>query len=77
MPKRLKQTLAIALGCAAALAAVPGGTVSRASIENPSDPSGAAYEVHVRKSDGSEVVVLLGSAFKVLTINSEGRGACG
>jgi uncharacterized membrane protein YkoI len=50
----------------AALAAVPGGTVERASKEDPSDASGAAYEVHVTKSDGSEVEVLLDSSFKVI-----------
>jgi uncharacterized membrane protein YkoI len=51
----------------AALAAVPGGTVTRASTEDPKDPSGAAYEVHVRKSDGSEVEVLEDASFKVLS----------
>jgi uncharacterized membrane protein YkoI len=51
----------------AALAAVPGGTVTRASKEDPSDTSGAAYEVHVTKSDGTEVEVLEDSAFKVLS----------
>ncbi len=51
----------------AALAAVPGGTVERASKEDPSDASGAAYEVHVMKSDGSDVEVLEDSSFKVLS----------
>ena len=51
----------------AALAAVPGGTVTRASTEDPKDASGAAYEVHVTKSDGTEVEVLEDSAFKVLS----------
>jgi uncharacterized membrane protein YkoI len=54
----------------AALAAVPGGTVRRASKEDPKDASGAAYEVHVTKSDGSEVEVLEDSAFKVLSIKA-------
>jgi uncharacterized membrane protein YkoI len=61
----------------AALAAVPGGTVTRASVENPSDPSGAAYEVHVTKSDGSRVEVLEDSSFKVLSVKADkqhGRG---
>jgi uncharacterized membrane protein YkoI len=61
----------------AALAALPGGTVRRASTENPSDASGAAYEVHVTKSDGSEVEVLLDSAFKVISTKASpqhGRG---
>jgi uncharacterized membrane protein YkoI len=51
----------------AALAAVPGGTVTRASTEDPSDASGAAYEVHVTKSDGSKVEVLEDASFKVLS----------
>src|SRR5690348_2055653 len=55
---------------AAALAAVPGGTVLRASTEDPSDPSKAAYEVHVRKSDGSEVEVQLDSSYKVLAVHA-------
>ena len=54
----------------AALAAVPGGTVLRASTESAADPSKAAYEVHVRKSDGSVVEVLLDSSYKVLAVNS-------
>ena len=59
----------------AAIAAVPGGTVTRASTENPSDPSGAAYEVHVKKSDGSHVEVLEDSSFKVLSVAaSTGHG---
>jgi uncharacterized membrane protein YkoI len=60
----------------AALVAVPGGTVARASIENPSDPSRAAYEVHVRKSDGSEVAVLMDTAFKVLSVTPDEGGGC-
>jgi uncharacterized membrane protein YkoI len=65
----------------AALAAVPGGTVTRASTEDPKDASGAAYEVHVTKSDGSQVDVLEDSAFKVLSTKAsthhggpDGRG---
>ncbi len=51
------------------------GAVTRASAENPSDASGAAYEVHVTKSDGSQVEVLEDSAFKVLSVNpSTGHG---
>jgi hypothetical protein len=51
---------------AAALEAVPGGTAWRASREDPAEDTGAAYEVHVRKADGSEVEVLLGEDFKVI-----------
>ena len=54
----------------AALAAVPGGTVLRASTESPSDPSKAAYEVHVRRSGSSVVEVLLDSSYKVLAVKS-------
>ncbi len=59
---------------AAALAAVPGGTVDRASAENPSDTSGAAYEVHVTKSDGTRVVVLEDSGLEVLSVNASKGG---
>ena len=51
---------------AAALDAVPGGTVWRASEEDPAEAGGAAYEVHVRKADGSEVEVLLDASFAVI-----------
>ena len=62
----------------AALGAVPGGTVERASKEDPSDASGAAFEVHVQKSDGSEVEVLLDSSFKVLSTKAgHGHGGPG
>jgi uncharacterized membrane protein YkoI len=63
---------------AAAIAAVPGGTVGRASAENASDPSGAAYEVKVTKTDGSRVEVLEDSSFKVLSTKADvGRGPGG
>jgi uncharacterized membrane protein YkoI len=63
---------------AAAIAAVPGGTVQRASTENASDPSGAAYEVHVTKTDGSRVEVLEDSSFKVLSAKADtGHGPGG
>jgi hypothetical protein len=45
----------------AAKAAVPGATVERAET----DAEGAAYEVHMTKSDGSRVTVKLDSSFKV------------
>jgi uncharacterized membrane protein YkoI len=54
---------------AAAEAAVPGATARR--IET--DAEGAAYEVHMTKSDGSIVTVKLDSSFKVTqTINGMG-----
>jgi hypothetical protein len=46
---------------AAALAAVPGGTVQR--VEN--DAEGSPYEAHVTKADGSQVTVKVDSSFNV------------
>lgn len=54
---------------AAALAAVPGGTIVR--VETDSD--GSPYEAHVRKADGTEVVVKVGADFAVTGIE-EGHG---
>ncbi|HET7486316.1 MAG TPA: hypothetical protein VFJ85_00205 [Acidimicrobiales bacterium] len=51
---------------AAALAAVPGGTIQR--VEN--DAEGDAYEAHMVKSDGSLVTVKLDAGFNVTTIES-------
>jgi hypothetical protein len=54
---------------AAAEAAVPGATAQRTET----DAEGAAYEVHMTKSDGSVVTVKLDSNFKVTeTINGMG-----
>ncbi|HET7429740.1 MAG TPA: hypothetical protein VFJ66_09795 [Gaiellales bacterium] len=55
---------------AAALAAVPGATVLR--VETDSGP--AAYEAHMRKSDGSFVTVKLDSSFHVTAVQ-DGMGA--
>ncbi len=57
---------------AAALAAVPGATVIR--VETDSGP--AAYEAHLRKSDGSDVTVKLDRSFHVVATQS-GFGAGG
>jgi hypothetical protein len=57
---------------AAALAAVPGGTIIR--VETDSD--GSPYEAHVRKSDGSIVTVKVDEDFKVTSTES-GFGAGG
>lgn len=46
---------------AAALVAVPGGTVQRVET----DAEGAAYEAHMTKADGSHVTVKFDSSFKV------------
>jgi uncharacterized membrane protein YkoI len=47
---------------AAAKAKVPGGTVER--VETDAD-TGSAYEAHVRKADGSEVIVYVDASFHV------------
>jgi len=51
---------------AAALAAVPGGTVQR--VEN--DAEGATYEAHMLKSDGMPVTVKMDANFKVTGIET-------
>jgi hypothetical protein len=48
---------------------VPGGTILR--VETDAD-QGAAYEAHVRKSDGTEVTVLVDKSFKVVGVRSCG-----
>jgi hypothetical protein len=52
---------------AAALAKVPGGTIER--VETDSD-HGSPYEAHVRKSDGTELEVLVNKAFEVTAVNT-------
>jgi uncharacterized membrane protein YkoI len=54
---------------AAALAKVP-GTVER--VETNVD-SGAPYEAHIRKSDGTEVEVQVGSDYAVSAVNDMGN----
>jgi len=58
---------------AAALAAVPGATVIR--VETDSSGAGT-YEAHLKKSDGTEVTVLMDSNFKV-TSTVDGFGGPG
>ena len=59
---------------AAALAAVPGGTVIRVET----DSEGSPYEAHMRKADGTEVTVKVDASFKVTaTENGFGRGPGG
>lgn len=55
---------------AAAEAKVSGGTVQR--VENDAD-SGSPYEAHVRKSDGSDVVVYVNKDFKVTGTEAMGH----
>jgi hypothetical protein len=52
---------------AAAQDKVPGGTVER--VETDVD-TGSPYEAHVRKSDGSEVVVYVSKSFDVTSVVS-------
>jgi hypothetical protein len=51
---------------AAALAAVPGGTIERA--EN--DAEGSPYEAHMTKADGSRVTVKVDSNFSVTNVEN-------
>jgi hypothetical protein len=53
---------------AAALNAVPGGTVERSHTARPDNPDNAAYAVDVEKADGTHVVVLEDSSFNVVNI---------
>jgi uncharacterized membrane protein YkoI len=55
---------------AAAQAKVPGGTVLR--VETDAD-HGSPYEAHVRKSDGTEVEVLVDKSFDVTAVNEMRR----
>ena len=47
---------------AAAKAKVPGGTIER--VETDAD-TGSPYEAHIRKADGSEVIVYVDTSFNV------------
>jgi len=51
---------------AAALAAVPGGTIQRVET----DAEGAKYEAHMTKSDGTEVTVKMDADFKVTGVET-------
>ena len=55
---------------AAALVAVPGGTVDRVET----DADGAAYEAHMTKSDGTRVTVKFDSSFTVTGVE-DGMGS--
>ena len=55
---------------AAALAAVPGGTIIRVET----DSAGSPYEAHITKSDGTQVTVKVDANFKV-TATQAGFGA--
>ena len=53
---------------AAAVAAVPGGTVER--VEN--DAEGSPYEAHMTKADGTHVTVKVDASFTVTSIETDG-----
>jgi hypothetical protein len=55
---------------AAALAAVPGGTILRVET----DAQGSPYEAHLRKAEGTEVTVKVDKAFKVTAIETHDEG---
>ena len=55
---------------ATAIAKVPGGSVLRVETGGP---GGATYHAHVRKSDGSEVVVLVDSSFQATAVQPRGE----
>jgi len=54
----------------AAKAKVPGGTIER--VETDAD-TGSPYEAHVRKTDGSEVIVYVDSGFNVTGTGTMGH----
>ena len=59
---------------AAALAKVTGGTIVRTETDVD---HGSPYEAHVRKSDGTEVEVLVNEKFEVTAVNEMGNGGPG
>jgi hypothetical protein len=62
---------------AAAQAAYPDATIVRSETQDPDDPAGGVYEVHMTNSDGSEITVLLDKDFKVIGTESHDRGPRG
>ncbi len=58
---------------AAVLAKLPGATVDRMSAEDAAEKTGAAYEAHVTKADGTRVEVLLDKNDKVLSTKADER----
>ena len=62
---------ALSSASTAATTANQGATVNRASTENDSSLSGAAYEVHITKADGTHAVVIEDTNFNVLTTQAD------
>ena len=61
----------------AAAVAKAGGTAEEATTETDSSNAAAAYEVHVTKSDGTHVVVILDKSFAVLGVETHDNGPGG
>src|SRR3954447_736626 len=62
----------------AAIAANAGAKVVAATTEDPAENTGAAYEVHITKANGTHATVLEDSSFKVLsTTTDQNRGRHG
>jgi len=62
---------------AAVQAKVPGATVDRMSAEDAAERTGAAYEAHVTKADGTHVEVLLDKNFTVISTRTAPAGGRG
>jgi uncharacterized membrane protein YkoI len=68
----------VATQAKAAAVAKVGGTADSATTENDSSNPAAVYEVHVTKTDGTHVKVILDSSFAVLAVETGGgRGGPG
>jgi hypothetical protein len=61
----------VATKAKAAAVAQAGGTADRATTETDSSNTAAAYEVHVTKTDGSHVVVILDKSDAVLSVETQ------
>jgi hypothetical protein len=65
----------VATKAKAAAVAKVGGTAELATTENDSSDAAAAYEVHVTKTDGSHVTVILDKNYAVLTVGTRFGGS--
>jgi uncharacterized membrane protein YkoI len=63
----------VAMKAKAAAVAKVGGTADSATTENDSTYAAAAYEVHVTKTDGSHVTVILDKSYNVLAVETRSR----
>jgi len=59
---------------AAVLAKLPGATVEHVSAEDPAEGTGAVYEAHVIKVDGTHARVLLSGDFAVTAVDTAPAG---